>query len=380
MTWLEILYITKNGFANNSEYSSAVEAADKLAGLNDESRRDILKDWLVDNHLYSRSAIEKMNAAFVADIDVEQIYDDVSGFELKKENAGLYAVLLPNIVKSSGRYLSKSGWDGDAEPMDEDDIEKFIDSFNAFKSGNHSLDAVIRFCYGNSLNAVNEENVTGKKSDDDSSIAKMDYSIKTVISELNDVRKHENALLVTLYAAVIKHYDSDEEFISEVAELVNEYIELESGLKFKGTELIDKIKNIKKNYPSDENIAYDQFADGLGEKKLLSSYAKEIESYFKKAKFGDYDLETAINEYVGYNRGKSMRVVTDDDISDVFQDGINKCLGHLFASFVKTVDKIDDGISMIDKLFAPENKIYINDELKFAFGDVIGLWKDFIDS
>lgn len=381
MTWLEILYITKNGFSNNSDYKSALETADKLTGLNDESRRDILKEWLVDNHLYGRAGIEKMNASFVADIDIDWIYDGISKYDLKKENIGLYAVLLPNIVKSGGLYLSKDGWDGEAESMKNDDVEKFIDDFNSLKSGNHSLDAVIRFCYGHSLNSVKEENVTGEESDNDSAIEKMGYSIMTVAENLNDVKKHENALIVTLYQAVIRQYDSDEEFISEVAELVNDYVKLESGVKFNGTQLLDDIKEIKKNYPSDESIVYDQFAEGLSDKKLLSSYAKQIESRFRKAKFSDYDLETAIKEFIGYNRGnKSTKVVTDDDISDEFSEGINECLGHLFSSFVKTVERIKKGIDMLDRLFAPENKIYINNELKFPFVDVINLWKDFIGS
>ena len=380
MTWLEILYITKNGFSNNADYNSAVQTADKLSGLNDETRRDILKDWLVDNHLYSRMAIEKMNAAFVADIDIDWIYDDISKYDLKKENIGLYAVLLPNIVQSGGRYLSKDGWDGETEAMENSDAEKFIDEFNSLKSGSHSLDALIRFCYGNSLNRITEENVTGKKDNDDTAIEKMGYSILTVADNLNDVKKHENALIVTLYQTVIRQYDSDEDFISEVAELVNDYIELESGVKFNGTELIDKIKEIKKNYPSDENVAYDLFVDGLTDKKVLGSYAKEIENRFKKAKFSDYSLETAIKEFIWYNQGKKTRVVTDDTASDEFSDGINECLGHLFSSFVKTIDKIKSGIDALDRLFAPDNKIYINKELKFPFVDAINLWKDFINS
>lgn len=222
--------------------------------------------------------------------------------------------------------------------------------------------------------------MTGKKDDDETAIEKMSYSILTVADNLNDVKKHENALIVTLYQTVIRQYDSDEDFISEVAELVNDYIELESGVKFNGTELIDKIKEIKKNYPSDENVAYDLFVDGLTDKKVLGSYAKEIESRFKKAKFSDYSLETAIKEFIWYNQGKKTRVVTDDAVSDEFSDGINECLGHLFSSFVKTIDKIKSGIDALDRLFASDNKIYINKELKFPFVDVINLWKDFINS
>ena len=391
MDWFEILYyINKYSFSGIDGFNSAYEASQKLNAAKDDSRIEVIMDYLARNNMMDDAHINMMLDAMSDEnrskIDslVDEIYKDIAA----AGNFGdeKYGVALAKIIATNGSCLREDEEDEEESEtsssyekhfLGEKTVQKFIDDVNELKKNTeHDLVSLVKFVYENNLNQVSYKNIYG----DDADVCNDLQIIVPVIEGILDVESYMDDIECDFYDVILEDYSSDEAFIGAIGNIVNDFITFDSG-KFDADALLNEIKTIRKNYPDEDLIAYQSVEKMLESKKVLSDNSKYVAGLFTSNKYGDYNVTLAIRHYKAYCDNDTItgkNIIDSDDVADKVKEGINNVLKFILTGYMNTINEISQKILAYDKMIA--TPFYINNKIKMDIIEVVNLWKNFISS